>query len=117
MAEMRRGCATTTEQASPCSAASSSTNWGTCVVLPQPVSPSTTTTRLPWIAARMRVRNSNAGSDSRCARKGDPFAGGGGPAALASSPPARFGRFLGARSRHSASGTTWWPSSSSRPSK
>ena len=44
MAEMRRGCVHTMDASTPAASAASSTNCGTCVVLPQPVSPEITTT-------------------------------------------------------------------------
>ena len=46
MAEIRRGCAMIILHAMPLDAASSKQNWGTCVVFPDPVSPSTTVTLL-----------------------------------------------------------------------
>mmetsp|Transcript_23573 Transcript_23573/g.42891 ORF Transcript_23573/g.42891 Transcript_23573/m.42891 type:complete len:278 (+) Transcript_23573:2176-3009(+) len=65
MALILRGCVHTTEQGTPDSAAFSTMYCPTCVVLPQPVSPSTIVTWWPSIASRISVRCSSTGRASR----------------------------------------------------
>ena len=108
-AEMRRGCVHTIEHGVLARAASSSTYCGTCVVLPHPVSPSTTTTCWLPMARSSSARCEKAGSASRCALSGAPAGGAGtaaargaacllllpllfAPAAAAASSPAEYVR-------------------------
>ena len=64
---IRRGCVHTTRvaEARPSASARSRTNWGHCVVLPQPVSPDTTVTWFAATAARNASRRAAAGRRAR----------------------------------------------------
>ena len=64
---IRRGCVHTTRvaEARPWASARSRTNWGHCVVLPQPVSPETTVTWFAATASKNASRRAAAGRRAR----------------------------------------------------